>query len=78
MLLCPGITVVDDAGAIAARVAAAFETPLRPSPDVLAPVRVSVGIAVSGRDSTPETLLAAADRAMAEVRLERQGSGRLA
>jgi diguanylate cyclase (GGDEF)-like protein len=76
VLLCPGITAVDDAGIIAARVAAAFDAPLRPSPDVVAPVRISVGVALSGRDSTPETLLAAADRAMADVRLERQGSGR--
>jgi diguanylate cyclase (GGDEF)-like protein len=78
VLLCPGITAVDDAGIIAARVAAAFDAPLRPSPDVVAPVRISVGVALSGRDSTPETLLAAADRAMADVRLERQGSGRQA
>jgi diguanylate cyclase (GGDEF)-like protein len=78
VLLCPGITVVADAGVIAERVATAFDTPLRPSPDILAPVRVSVGIALSGRDSTPETLLGAADRAMADVRLERQGTGRLA
>ena len=78
VLLCPGITAVADARTIAARVAAAFGSPLRPSPDVVAPVRISVGFALSGRDSTPETLLAAADRAMAGVRLERQGSGRQA
>ena len=78
VLLCPGITAVDDAGSIAARVATAFDAPLRPSPDVVAPVRISVGIALSGRDSTPETLLAAADRAMAGVRLERHGAGRQA
>jgi diguanylate cyclase (GGDEF)-like protein len=78
VLLCPGITGVDDAGSLAGRVAAAFELPLRPSPDVVAPVRISVGVGLSGRDSTPESLLAAADRAMAGVRLERQGSGRLA
>lgn len=76
VLLCPGIVSADDAGALAGRVATAFDVPLRPSPDVVAPVRISVGVALSGRSSTPESLLAAADRAMAEMRLERQGSGR--
>ncbi|MCU1607867.1 MAG: Diguanylate cyclase with sensor [Modestobacter sp.] len=78
VLLCPGISSVDHASGIAARVAAAFDRPLRPSPDLVAPVRISVGVALSRRESTPESLLTAADRAMAGVRLERQGSGRQA
>lgn len=78
VLLCPEIGPADDAAAIAARVTATFDEPLRPSADVLAPVRISVGIALSSRNSTAESLLAAADRAMAGVRLERQGSGRQA
>jgi diguanylate cyclase (GGDEF)-like protein len=78
VLLCPGITAVDDAGTLASRVAAAFDRPLRPSPDVVAPVRISVGVALSGRSSTSESLLAAADRAMVAVRLERQADGRQA
>jgi diguanylate cyclase (GGDEF)-like protein len=78
VLLCPGINALDDASGIAARVATAFDLPLRPSADLVAPVRISVGVALSRRDSTPESLLATADRAMAAVRLERQGSGRQA
>ena len=76
VLLCPGIAVPEDAETIAARVAAAFDEPLRPQPDVTAPVRISVGAALSGRDSTPASLLAAADRAMAQVRADRLGTGR--
>jgi diguanylate cyclase (GGDEF)-like protein len=78
VLLCPGVAGPQDAERIADRVAAAFDEPLRPSADVVAPVRISVGIGLSGRESTPESLLAAADRAMAQVRLERQGTGRSA
>jgi diguanylate cyclase (GGDEF)-like protein len=78
VLLCPGITAADDASGIAERVAAAFDQPLRPDADLVAPVRVSVGVALSGRNSTPESLLAAADRALAEVRLDRRGAGRRA
>jgi diguanylate cyclase (GGDEF)-like protein len=78
VLLCPGIGAADDAGGIAARVAAAFDLPLRPSTDLVAPVRISVGVALSRRDSTPESLLAAADRALTGVRLHRRGGGRRA
>lgn len=78
VLLCPGIAGADDASSIATRVTGAFQAPLRPAVNVRACVRVSVGIALSSRESTPETLLAAADRAMAGNRLARQGSGRQA
>jgi diguanylate cyclase (GGDEF)-like protein len=71
VLLCPGILDPADAGLIAERVACAFDGPLRPTADVVAAVRVSVGAALSGRDSTPESLLAAADQAMARVRADR-------
>ena len=66
----------EDAGTIADRVAAAFDEPLHPEPDVPAPVRISVGAALSGRDSTPASLLAAADQAMARVRADRLAAGR--
>jgi diguanylate cyclase (GGDEF)-like protein len=76
VLLCPGITAPADAETIADRVAAAFDVPLRPASDLLAPVRISVGVALSGRNSTPASLLSAADQAMTDVRLARQGAGR--
>jgi diguanylate cyclase (GGDEF)-like protein len=76
VVLCPGITDADDAHGIARRVAAAFDEPLRPRPDVVHQVRLSVGVALSGRASTAESLVASADEAMTRVREERQGSGR--
>jgi diguanylate cyclase (GGDEF)-like protein len=76
VLLCPGITDVADAQNIAERVAAAFDEPLRPVPDVAHRVRLSVGVALSGRASTPESLIASANEAMTHIRHERQGSGR--
>ena len=76
VLLCPGIVVPEDAESIAQRVATAFDEPLRPEPDVCTPVRISVGAALSGRDSTPASLLAAADQAMARVRADRLAAGR--
>ena len=71
VLLCPGIVDPADAGRIAERVAGSFDEPLRPTADLTAAVRISVGAALSGRDSTPESLLAAADGAMARVRADR-------
>ncbi|HEV7871677.1 MAG: Diguanylate cyclase with sensor [Modestobacter sp.] len=76
VLLCPGIVDSDDAESIAGRVAASFAEPLRPAPDVTAHVRISVGVALSGRDSTPASLLAAADQAMARARADRLSAGR--
>ncbi|MEU2348371.1 diguanylate cyclase [Modestobacter sp. NPDC049651] len=76
VLLCPAIHVVADADGIARRVAAAFDRPLRPLRDVEHRVRISVGVAVSGRASTPESLVAAANEAMTRIRHERQGTGR--
>jgi diguanylate cyclase (GGDEF)-like protein len=76
VLLCPGIVVPGDAEGIAERVAASFDEPLHPDPDVTAHVRISVGAALSGRDSTPASLLAAADRAMARVRTDRLAARR--
>jgi diguanylate cyclase (GGDEF)-like protein len=76
VLLCPGIVVPADAEGIAARVAGSFDVPLHPGPDVTAHLRISVGVALSGRDSTPESLLAAAHEAMARARTDRQANGR--
>ena len=76
VLLCPGVRAAEDAHGIALRVAAAFDQPLHPLPDVAHRVRLSVGVALSGRASTPESLLAAANEAMTQIRHERQGSGR--
>jgi diguanylate cyclase (GGDEF)-like protein len=76
VVLCPGIRAVADAQGIAERVAEAFDEPLGPTPDVAGRVRASVGVALSGRASTPESLIAAANEAMTVVRHERQGSGR--
>ena len=76
VLLCPGIHVPDDAHGIASRVAAAFDEPLHPAPGLAARIRLSVGVALSGRASTPQSLVAAANEAMTEIRHQRQGSGR--
>jgi diguanylate cyclase (GGDEF)-like protein len=76
VLLCPGIGDPRDAAGIAQRVADAFDEPLQPAPDVTAHVRIAVGVALSGRDSTPASLLAAADQAMARVRADRLSAGR--
>ncbi|MGY1857494.1 GGDEF domain-containing protein [Modestobacter sp. SYSU DS0290] len=76
VLLCPGITDPADAEGIARRVATAFDAPLQPTPEVAHRVRLSVGVALSGRASTPESLIAAANEAMTQIRHERQGSGR--
>jgi len=75
-LLCPGILATEDAHGIARRVAAAFDEPLHPLPGVAHRVRLSVGVALSGRASTPESLIASANDAMTQVRHERQGTGR--
>ncbi|GAA4748499.1 hypothetical protein GCM10023328_33560 [Modestobacter marinus] len=76
ILLCPGIQAAEDPQRIALRVAAAFDEPLRPLPGVAHRVRLSVGVALSGRASTPESLVASANEAMTSIRHERQGSGR--
>ena len=76
VLLCPAVTDVADAQGIAARVAASFDEPLAPLPGVSHKVRLSVGVALSGRASTPESLIAAANEAMTSVRHQRQGTGR--
>ena len=76
VLLCPAIHAVSDAQALAERVGTAFDEPLQPRPDIRHPLRLSAGVALSGRASTPESLIAAANEAMTSVRDERQGSGR--
>ena len=76
VLLCPGITDAADAHGIARRITAAFDEPLHPRPGLAHRVRLSVGVALSGRASTPESLIASADEAMTRVRHERQGTGR--
>ena len=76
VLLCPGIHDVADAQRIAERVTEVFEVPLHPRPDVAHEVRLSVGVALSGRASTPDSLIAAANEAMTRVRHDRQGTGR--
>jgi diguanylate cyclase (GGDEF)-like protein len=76
VLLCPGIQAVEDAHGIARRVAAAFDEPLHPLPGLEHRVRLSVGVALSGRASTPESLIASANESMTQIRHERQGSGR--
>ena len=76
VLLCPAIHAVADAHGIARRVAAAFDAPLHPTPHVSHQVRLNVGVAISGRASTPESLVAAANEAMTRVRHDRQAPGR--
>ncbi|WP_369140481.1 GGDEF domain-containing protein [Modestobacter versicolor] len=76
VLLCPGMHTDDDAHGIALRISAAFDEPLHPHPDVEHRVRLSAGVALSGRASTPESLIASANEAMTRIRHERQGSGR--
>jgi diguanylate cyclase (GGDEF)-like protein len=76
VLLCPGIGEATDAQRIAERVSLAFDEPLQAVPGVPALVRLSAGVALSGRASSPESLIAAANEAMTAVRHERQGTGR--
>ena len=77
VLLCPGIdTVATDAQRIAERVAAAFDEPLQAARRGAHPVRLSAGVALSGRASSPGSLIATANEAMTAVRHERQGTGR--
>lgn len=76
VLLCSGIRETADAAGIAERVAAAFDESLHPLPDVAHLVRLSAGVALSGRASTPESLIAAANEAMTAVRNDRSGTGR--
>jgi diguanylate cyclase (GGDEF)-like protein len=68
VLLCPGVKDAEDAERIARRVALAFDEPLRPRPGVAFPVRLSAGVALSGRASTPESLIAAAAEALTSAR----------
>jgi diguanylate cyclase (GGDEF)-like protein len=76
VLLCPGLQAVADAQALAERIGTAFDEPLQPRPDISHRVRLSAGVALSGRASTPESLIAAANEVMTMVRDERQGTGR--
>jgi diguanylate cyclase (GGDEF)-like protein len=76
VLLCPGVRDAEDAEGIARRVALAFEEPLRPRADVVFRVRLAAGVALSGRASTPESLIAAAHEAMTSLRRDRAGTGR--
>ena len=76
VLLCPGIHAVSDAQALAERVGTAFDEPLQPRPDIRHRLRLSAGVALSGRASTPESLIASANEVMTTVRDERQGTGR--
>ena len=76
VLLCPGIRAATDAQRLAGRVSLAFDEPLQAVPGVRAPVRLSAGVALSGRASSPESLIAMANEAMTQVRHDRQGTGR--
>ena len=76
VLLCPGLQAVADAQALAERIGTAFDEPLQPRPDISHGVRLSAGVALSGRASTPESLIASANEVMTMVRDERQGTGR--
>ena len=76
VLLCPGIHVPEDAHRIGRRVGELLDRPLHPAPHLTHRVRVSVGVALSGRASTADSLLAGAAEAMDRVRGERQGTGR--
>jgi len=68
VLLCPGIGDATDAQRLAERVAQAFHQPLQPVAGVRVLLRLSAGVALSGRASSPESLIAAADEAMRSVR----------
>ena len=76
VLLCPGIQDVADAQTLAERIGTAFDEPLQPRPGIRHRLRLSAGVSLSGRASTPESLIASANEAMTSVRDERQGSGR--
>ncbi len=73
VLLCAGVDSDRAAAAIARRVVSAMQKPIH-SADAVHTVGVSVGVALSGPDSTPEAMLTAADRAM--YRVKHAGRGR--
>jgi diguanylate cyclase (GGDEF)-like protein len=75
VLVCAGMGTDGAADAIAARVAAAMAEPIRAA-GVEHTVGISTGTALSGPDSTPETMLTAADEAMYRVKRARRGPSR--
>ncbi|MGY1704086.1 diguanylate cyclase domain-containing protein [Geodermatophilus sp. SYSU D00697] len=74
VVLCPGLDCTGAARAVADRVTAAFEAPLRDSRGGAHRVGVSVGVALCGPADTPETALAAADAAMYRVKIARRSA----
>ncbi len=75
VLVCTGVDTDRAADAIAARVQAAMAEPI-PSASAEHTVGISTGIALSGPDSTPETMLTAADEAMYRAKRARRGPSR--
>ncbi len=75
VLLCPGVDGLVTAEAIADRVVVAMGEPLRSSA-ARHRVGVSVGVALSGPDSTAETMITAADEEMYRVKRARHGAAR--
>jgi diguanylate cyclase (GGDEF)-like protein len=75
VLMCPRVEDAADAAVIAERVTAAMAAPV-PTPAGDQQVGISVGLVLSQPDSTPETLLTAADEAMYAVKRHRQRTTR--
>jgi diguanylate cyclase (GGDEF)-like protein len=77
VLLCPGVDTVARAQAIADRVTAALAEPVH-STENAHQLGISVGLALSRRDSCVETLLTRADQAMYRVKRRRRAEARQA
>ncbi|MCO7218363.1 diguanylate cyclase domain-containing protein [Klenkia sp. PcliD-1-E] len=71
VLLCPGMRSWQQADTIADRVRGAFTAPVL-STHGTHTIGISVGVAISGTDSSPDTLLSSADRAMYTAKRSRR------
>ncbi|SFD65928.1 diguanylate cyclase domain-containing protein [Klenkia taihuensis] len=77
VLLCPGVDTAPHAQAVADRVTAALAEPIH-STETVHQLGISVGIALSRTDSSPENLLTRADEAMYRVKRRRRTEARRA
>ncbi len=68
VVLCPGVTSLDAAAAIAARIEASLREPMPGCGGSRHQVGISIGAVLDGVGSTPETMLTAADEAMYAVK----------
>jgi diguanylate cyclase (GGDEF)-like protein len=74
VVLCPGVRDEPTLARIAARIEAALVDPLVCLNGHRHDLGVSIGVALSGQGSTPETMLTRADQAMYAVKSARRGA----